>query len=142
MMSRSASRLGFFDPIFAEQAPNFRDCGRRSRIDAIASCSGPHRVFIELKMLFSNAAEDHRSHAAVPQRERFHPLCCWLAVPDYVFLSGVPLRGRGGERGWHGGKEFSSVERHAVFSVWRKFCPFGRTFAAPLGRPNLPHVLF
>src|SRR3954447_17519603 len=78
-------------------------------------------------MLFSNAAEDHRSHAAVPDRERFHPLCCRLAVPEYVLLSGVPLRGRGGERGWHSRKEFSSVERHAAFSVWRKFTTFGRT---------------
>ena len=45
--------------------------------------AGPERVFIELKALGCDAAENHRAEASVPDRQRVGPLLRRSRIPEY-----------------------------------------------------------
>ena len=65
-----------------QQPPDFRHRLGAGRIDAIALLAGPHRVFVQLQMLFADAAEHHRAESAVADRQRLVPVRGRLRVPQ------------------------------------------------------------
>jgi hypothetical protein len=71
-----------------EQSPNLGDCVLSVWIATIALFARPDGVFVQLKTLSAEIAENHRGQPAIPYRKGLCPTPGRLAIPEF---EGIPV---------------------------------------------------